>query len=266
MSQARSTVVLAAVALCLAGGAGAMPLQEPERAEDALSAQGRMDSIPDSWRRRKGATTFTVRIENISPPDAMVESHSKSWPAGMSHGNYAVYHRGSPLFEPGKPAVPGSGLEELAEDGNVRSLQAYLFRHPDVLEGGIFYKPVGAAKDEELWPGKVYEFEVAANPGDMLSFATMLMQSNDAFYGPADGAIALFDEAGRPISGDISSRIIVWDAGTEVNQKGGFGPDAGMFQRGQNTGPAEHAPVQPINDGYYYPPGEAVLRVTISPH
>ncbi len=261
------TIVLTAIGLLVGSLAGqAMPLQKPVVGATERLAQGQaVTRVPDVWRMRLGRTTFKIRIENISPPDAMASGHDRTWAAGMSHGNYAVYRQGAPLFEPGTEAVAGSGLEELAEDGNVRPLQYYLFQHPDVLEGGIFYMPVGAIKDEELWPGKAYEFRVTADPGDKLSFATMLMQSNDAIYAPAGGGLDLFDADGRPISGDVSKRIVLWDAGTEVNQEGGFGPDAGMFQRGQDTGPAESEPVEPIDDGYYYPPAAEVLAVTITP-
>lgn len=252
--------------LCLALPAAAMPLQQAVERAGSVTSGGKAGlPIPDTWRQRTGRTTFVIRIENISPRDAMRHGHGRTWAAGMSHGNYAVFRRGAPLFEPGAPAIPGSGLEELAEDGNVRPLQKHLWHHRDVLEGGIFYMPVGASKDEELWPGKAYEFTITADPGDRLSFATMLMQSNDAFYGPADGGIALYDDAGQPISGDISGLVVLWDAGTEVNQEGGFGPDAGMFQSARNTGPAEREPVRPIDDGYYYPPAPEVLRVTVTP-
>jgi len=240
---------------------GAMPLQSPvEKAGVGINVPP-----PDTWRHRTGSTQFVVRIENVSAPDATRNPHGTPYPAGMSHGVYAVYSRGAPIFAPGEPADPDSGLEALAEDGNVRPMQAALWLDPNVVEAGIFYQPVGATKDEELWPGKVYEFSFTANPGDKLSFATMLMQSNDAIYAPEGGGIDLFDEAGRPISGDITDRIALWDAGTEKNQAGGFGPDAGMFQSGQDTGPDETRPVRPMDDGYPYVPATEVLKVTITP-
>ena len=55
-------------------------------------------------------------------------------------------------------------------------------------------------------------------PGDRLSLTTMMGQSNDWFYAPVESGIPLF-ENGNPISGDITSQIILWDAGTEVNQE-----------------------------------------------
>ena len=32
-------------------------------------------------------------------------------------------------------------------------------------------------------------------------------------------AIALFDSHGAPVSGDVTSKLVLWDSGTEVNQE-----------------------------------------------
>ena len=53
---------------------------------------------------------------------------------------------------------------------------------------------------------------------------TMMGQSNDWFYGPNESGIELFKN-GQPISGDITSQIILWDVGTEVDQEPGIGPE-----------------------------------------
>jgi hypothetical protein len=52
----------------------------------------------------------------------------------------------------------------------------------------------------------------------------MMGQSNDWFYAPAESGIDLF-ENGRGISGDITSQMVLWDAGTEVDQEPGIGSD-----------------------------------------
>jgi hypothetical protein len=67
----------------------------------------------------------------------------------------------------------------------------------------------------------------------------MMGQSNDWFYAPAESGILLFKN-GNPISGDITSEIILWDAGTEVNQEPGIRPDQGPRQKAPNTGEAEN--------------------------
>jgi hypothetical protein len=58
----------------------------------------------------------------------------------------------------------------------------------------------------------------------------MMGQSNDWFYGPSDSGIELFKN-GKPISGDITSQIILWNAGTEVNQEPGIGPVKGRGKK-----------------------------------
>lgn len=214
-------------------------------------------------RTRTGETEFVVRIENISSYDALVYSDGSSQAAGFSHGVYAVHRTGWPMYQPGEATPFASGLEALAEDGNVRPMQPYLERHPDVAESGIFYKPVGSDTDAELWPGVVFEFRLSANPGEKLSFATMLMQSNDIVYGPRDGRIDLFDADGRPISGDFSRALGIFDAGTEVNEDPKTGPNVGLNQAGLNAGKTEQAPVRAPTDGFAYPAPASVLKVSI---
>ncbi len=212
MKSLLTTTAIAALSIALASEAlQAMPLQMRDQAPAVGSRQSNTYHGPGSNARGRGGSTvgggvsseaapaptadwmrdqevmstwigrteIIVRIENISPHDALVFSDGSSQAAGMSHGVYAVHPEGWPVYEPGEWTLPATGLERLAEDGNVRPMQAYLEKHPDVVESGIFYKPLGSDTDGELWPGDVYEFHVTANPGEMLSFATMLLQSYD---------------------------------------------------------------------------------------
>src|SRR5260370_37052928 len=95
----------------------------------------------------------------------------------------------------------------------------------------------------------------------------MFAQSNDLFYAPREEGIALFDASGKPTRGDVTSQILLWDAGTEVNEEPGLGPNQAALQAAPNTGPAEHGVVRPITegkDGFHYPTVPEVLRVTIT--
>ena len=79
---------------------------------------------------------------------------------------------------------------------------------------------------------------------------------------------ALFDAKGQPVSGDITSKITLWDAGTEVNEEPGVGPNQAPRQPAPHTGPREHGVVRPIaevKDGFHYPSVSEVIRVTITP-
>jgi hypothetical protein len=93
----------------------------------------------------------------------------------------------------------------------------------------------------------------------------MLMQSNDVIYGPRDGRIDLFDADGRPVNGDISAALGIFDAGTEQNEDPKSGPNVGLNQAGLNTGTPEQAPVRAPDDGFAYPAPARVLKVTIQP-
>ena len=95
----------------------------------------------------------------------------------------------------------------------------------------------------------------------------MMGQSNDWFYAPAESGIDLF-ENGRGISGDITSQMVLWDAGTEVDQEPGIDSDQGPRQKAPNTGAAENGVVRNAKDVKYgsaYTDVSRVMRVTITP-
>jgi hypothetical protein len=201
-------------------------------------------------------TAFTVRIENISG------SAELSTP--LAPGVWAVHTAADPLFTAGQ-ADRTQGLEALAEDGVPSGLAEALANQTGVVKSGVFNTPAGAEAPGPLPPGNAYEFTVEAAPGDHLSFATMFVQSNDLFYAPDGTGIALFNEDGTPISGDITGQVSLWDAGTEVNQEPGTGADQAPRQAGPDTGEAENGVVQIVADQYTYPDTAQVIQVTISP-
>jgi hypothetical protein len=127
----------------------------------------------------------------------------------------------------------------------------------------VFNNPVGAKGPGPITPGAAYEVTISAMPGDKLSMTLMMGQSNDWFYAPAESGIELFKD-GKTISGDISSQLMLWDAGTEVDQEPGIGSDQGPRQKAPNTGKAENGVVQKIDDGKTYSNTSSVMRVTIT--
>jgi hypothetical protein len=214
-----------------------------------------------------GATKFKLRIENISNPDGQTASNGTKWPFALSPGIWVVHGENAPLFTTGKDDR-GKGLEAQSEDGNPVVLSDSLKKLPGVKSSGVFNTPVGATAPGPIGPGKAYEFTFTATPGSRLSFAMMFGQSNDLFYAPKDTGIALFDEKGKPINGDITSKVLLWDAGTEVNEEPGIGPNQAPRQSAPNTGPEEHEPVQlisAVHDGFTYPKTSDVIRITITP-
>ena len=89
-----------------------------------------------------------------------------------------------------------------------------------------------------ILPGKGYQFGITAAPGQTLSLAWMFGQSNDLFYSN-DRPIALFSAEGKPVSGAMTTQISLWDAGTEVNEEPGLGPNQGPRQATPDAGVAE---------------------------
>lgn len=188
---------------------------------------------------------FTVTIENISSGDTATP---------FAPGVFVVHSdANNPLFMAGEKDK-GMGLEALAEDGDAAPLAA-------ATQGTVFNMPVGDTEPGPATPGKSYSFSFTAKPGDHLSFASMYVQSNDAFI--AADSLPLFTN-GQPMMGDVTSKIMLWDSGTEVNQEPFVGADQAPRQAGPNTGASEELPVQlmsAVGDGFTYP---AAAKVTIS--
>ncbi|MDD9939221.1 MAG: spondin domain-containing protein [Myxococcales bacterium] len=165
------------------------------------------------------------------------------------------------FFEDGQPDR-GDGLEMLAEDGSPGDLLMAMAALDVAVV--VFDTPDGADDPGPALPGGAYEFEVTAMPGDVLSFATMLVQSNDLFFAPEAGGIAFFDGE-TPVSGDVTSQVFLWDAGTELNQYPGAGPDQAPRQSSPDTGEAEDGPVVMVDDDFEYPAVDRLVRVEITP-
>ena len=148
------------------------------------------------------------------------------------------------IFFTSGEADRGDGLEALAEDGIPSVLLASLGDG----NHGAQAVPDGADGPGPAFPGDSYSFSFTASPGQYLSFATMFVQSNDLFFGPDEAGIPLFDGMGYPIEGDVTGRVDLWDAGTEVNQEPGIGADQAPRQAGPNTGADEMGVVRLVAD------------------
>ncbi len=131
---------------------------------------------------------------------------------------------------------------------------------------GVFNTPIGAGTAGPATPGNAFTFSFNAGKGQRLSFVTMFGRSNDLFFAPDGKGIELFN-GDTPLSGDITSMIKLWDAGTEVNEAPGMGMYQANTQSAPDTGPDESVPVTEIgsvNDGFTYPSVASVIKVMIS--
>lgn len=181
----------------------------------------------------------------------------------LAPGVYALHRAPSVLFEGGAPDR-GQGLEAIAEDGSPDALATSLMGNAAVRASDLFNTPAGASAPGPATPGARYTFMVTAEEGDRLSFATMYVQSNDLFFAPAETGIDLFP-GGNPLNGDVTGMVLLWDGGTEVNERPGVGLFQAPRQPGANTGTAENGTVRQAGDGFDYGAVDARIRVTVTP-
>lgn len=135
----------------------------------------------------------------------------------------------------------------------------------DYFQSGAATIPDGKSEAGPAHPGESFTFSFYAGKSHFLSFATMYGASNDLFYAPSGEGIPLYD-GDTPTTGDVTNWVHLWDAGTEVNEEPGVGPNTGPQQPAPNTGPDENGTVRNIdnvNDGYTYPAVSANLNVMI---
>jgi hypothetical protein len=218
---------------------------------------------------QQSSTKFKVRIENVSKSELMTTGDAK-YPFALSPGLFIVSKSGVELFKAGAKA--SAGLEAQAEDGNPGVLADELKAKYASNPIGVFNTPVGAGGPAPLLPGfatgmmttgGAFEFTFMATKGMKLNLIAMYGQSNDLFFSNKK-AIDLFDKSGNAMTGDITSSLTLWDAGTEVNQAPGIGDEQAPRQKMANTGKAENGKIGMVKDGFTYPNTADVLKVTIT--
>ena len=243
-------------------------------ASDTVGAQSARASVVDP-----DAVAFLVRIENVSSGSTLKLSAGGAVAIPLSPGVWAIHTAANPFFVPGEVEAR-LGLKGLAEAGSASAFAANIHGRPGVRSAGVFNKPLGrrrgmprgqldrASSARMLQRGQHYEFMISARKGDRLSMAMMVAQSNDGFIATSRDGIDLFDAAARPISGDVTSRLSIWDAGTEVNEEPGAGRNQGLRQGAPHAGDPERKPVRPMSEaefGQLWPATVRIVRVTITP-
>ncbi len=140
-----------------------------------------------------------------------------------------------PVFSQGDSVVEGSGLEELAEDGNRMVAYNYI---KDQLQ-------IPVALGDKMMPtgpgGEItFELTVPKEVGYKFSFLTMFVPSNDWFLSHNTAGLDLFDENGEPLTYDRQgTKTYMYDAGTEEDEPVGGGEFQVVSQTGPNVGPAD---------------------------
>ncbi len=216
-------VLAAGVAAVLLAGCG----EEDATTSSTTAAPSTTGVATSTSEAPSGPVTFTLTIENVSD--------GSDTPTPLAPGLVLLLDDGDEaLFVPGEPAGD-LGLEALSEDGDPTALAA-------ATGAETFQAEEGGYEAGPLLPGDEFVIELIASPGQRLTFANMFGQSNDWFFATVPVGIELFD-GGAPISGEITDQVRIWDAGTEVDQPIGEGPDQAPRQAAPNTGAADPDPV-----------------------
>jgi hypothetical protein len=178
---------------------------------------------------------------------------------------FVVHTDHAPLYALGYPSR-GMGLEELAEDGDATVLARNFERLDDdaIRQTGTFDTPLDASAPSPAGPGQAFDIELMAEPGDRLSFATMMTASNDWFFATPPEGIELF--AGDvPREGDLSADIALYDLGTEHDEELDVGPSTAVQQPAPNTGaPDEVRTIRPVTADRYDAPVPRHILVTVT--
>lgn len=195
--------------------------------------------------RNAAATDFIVRIENVSTGETLKTSKGDK-SVGLSPGAWCLHTGDNPMYKMGSRAP--TMLERMAEDGNPEGFYSDLQFNERVKATGAFnYAATPYPVAGFIGSGQAFEFVVKnAVRGDRLSFVTMNIESNDWFYANNAQGIALFGEDGAPASGDITTFVGLFDAGTEANEEPGVGMNQAPRQSRPDTGKSTQHPVYAI--------------------
>ena len=192
-----------------------------------------------------------VEVENLVPDGGVYLT--PVW-VGFHDGKFD-------LFDVGGLAT--TGLERIAEDGDAGPLRGeFAAASPQGLDG-VILSPGGFPGAPVYDPGErsSAEFMLDTTYHRYMSFASMIIPSNDAFIGNHNPwAIELFDAAGNFTGKKIVTVLgsMVWDSGTEWNNE----MDAAFLnQSAGNTGMTTMAPIalHPGFLGSYGNPGSPWL-------
>lgn len=128
----------------------------------------------------------------------------------------------------------------------------------DFVQSGIFQ--MTGTEQPVILPGQSVSITFNAGKGQALMFATMYGFSNDIFFAPENPGIALFDANGNAITGDVSSKVKLWDNGTRINQAPGSGVN--------HPGTAEQGTVKMIEgsdeQGHNYSSASELMKLNLA--
>lgn len=186
----------------------------------------------------QAAAVVSVDVDtDIKDPGALIitiTNRGGTVASDLSPMVWALHTDTVSIFDAGVQASGFVGLEELAEDGDPGPWQVELAATAGVANTATIDTPAA--------PGETFVIVVDPDQDNrMLSIATSITGSNDAFVAPAPGGIALLEEDGSArsnsaIEEDFRRNLVVWDAGTEANEVSGAGSSTQSEQLLADTG------------------------------
>ena len=184
--------------------------------------------------------TFTVTIQNVSNASTLQVGALPDRTVPLSPGVWAVYDdTDESLFDLDQEA--NLATERQAEEGMNDMKHADLNAATWVEDNGQFASS-GGADGQIIGSGESVSFTFDAEPGDHLQFMTMFGQSNDWFYAFSGNGLDLFN-GDDPISGDVTSQIALYDAGTELDEL----PGLGLTQKVDHPASIDIGPGDPVD-------------------
>ncbi len=209
---------------------------------------------------------FQVKVENVSTTTTLEPGSMPDRTVPLSHGVWAIYSAGS-LFTLNQPS--DEGTSRIAEDGMTTIKTNDLNISNTIISNGEFVAPGGPDNGAALFSGETSIFTFNAKPGEKLQIESMFVQSNDWFYAFRNGGLQLFVGT-TPISGNVTSELLLYDAGTEADEPAGMGttqkPDQAPM--GMNIGPDDPINLVKIatekHPSFVIPPTSSVIKITVT--
>lgn len=211
---------------------------------------------------------FTVTLRNASSNTTLQAGALPDRTVPLSAGVWAVYDDDDEwLFRVNNAS--NISTERLAEEGMPDEKHNELSGLSWIDDNGKFSAPGGADNASTIGIGESITFTFEADPGDKLQIMTMFGQSNDWFYAFDDDGLELFDSDDDPIDGNITSEVVLYDAGTEVDET----PGLGTTQKPDHLNSINVGPADAVNEirnamtrhtSLLIPAINAVIEVTIT--
>ena len=184
--------------------------------------------------------TFHVTVQNVSTATTLQVGALPDRTAPLSPGTWAVVESGT-IFNLNDQAR--LSIERQAEEGSPDMLVQELEGDGNIDEGGSFMSPGGPDNGPAIASGETTTFSFDAEPGDKLQILTMFGQSNDWFYAFDNGGLDLFNGDNDPVIGDQTGKLILYDAGTELDEP----PGLGLTQKPDHPNTIDVGPADPVD-------------------